>query len=186
MNVVNAANMRCACCGRRGVLKMLAALALAPLAACDSAQKEASFAPVEIGPATSCMLDGMLLADYPGPKGQIQYAGESEPWFYCDTMELMNTLLVPEQVRKVNAAYVQDMGKTDWDNPKGAWIDAHTALFVHGSRRKGSMGATLATFSSEEDAKKFIAEWGGKILRMNEITPEIVDLRGGASTDSSM
>ena len=180
------AHMRCACCGRRGALKMLTALALAPLAACDSAsQKDAGFAPVEIGPATSCMLDGMLLADYPGPKGQIHYAGEAEPWFYCDTIEVMNTLLMPEQVRKVNAVYVQDMGKADWDNPKGAWIDAHTALFVQGSRRKGAMGATLATFSSEADARKFIEEWGGTLLRMNEITPTMLDLRGGANTDSS-
>ena len=48
------------------------------------------------------------------------------------------------------------------------------------------MGETLATFSSEEDAQKFIAEYGGKLLRMNEITPEMIDLRGGSGLDNSM
>jgi|GEM_PF-4208897 len=88
------------------------------------------------------------LTDYPGPKGQIHYAGEDRPWFYCDTIEVLNTLLLPEQIRKVNAVYVQDMGRADWDNPKGAWIDARTALYVQGSKRKGSMGATLRTAST--------------------------------------
>lgn len=177
------------CDERRVLLGLLALPVLAPLAACspESASSEAaSLAPVEIGMDTSCELDGMLLADYPGPKGQIHYAGEPAPWFYCDTMEVLNTLLLPEQIRKVNAVYVQDMGRTDWDNPQGAWIDANTALYVMGSKRKGSMGATLATFSQEADALKFIEQWGGKLLRKAEITPEMVDLRGGASQDSSM
>ncbi|MDO4905699.1 MAG: nitrous oxide reductase accessory protein NosL [Lautropia sp.] len=157
------------------------------LSACKSEeQKAANTEPVEITRDTACELDGMLLADYPGPKGQIHYAGQEEPVFYCDTVEVLNALLVPEQVRKVNAVYVQDMGKTDWDDPKGAWIDARKALYVHGSKRKGSMGPTLASFSEEADAQAFIQEYGGKLLRMEEITPEMVDLRGGAHRDHSM
>ena len=176
-----------ACTERRVLLGLLALSAIAPLAACsEQAAKTVSTAPVEIGPSTSCELDGMLLMDYPGPKGQIHYAGAEGPLFYCDTMEVLNTLLLPEQVRKVNAVYVQDMGKTDWDEPKGAWIDAHTALYVLGSRRKGSMGPTLATFSAEADAQKFIQTYGGKLLRMADIKPEMVDLTGGAGRDTSM
>lgn len=172
---------------RRLMLGLLALSAIAPLAACSEQKAAAvSTAPADIGPATSCELDGMLLMDYPGPKGQIHYAGADGPQFYCDTMEVINTLLMPEQVRKVNAVYVQDMGKTDWDSPKGAWIDAHTALYVHGSQRKGSMGPTLATFSSEADAQQFIQTYGGKLLRMADIKPEMVDLSGGAGHDSSM
>lgn len=176
-----------ACTERRLTLGLLALSAIAPLAACsDTASKAVSTAPVEIGAGTSCTLDGMLLMDYPGPKGQIHYANAEAPDFYCDTMEVLNTLLVPEQVRTVTAVYVQDMGKTSWDEPRGAWIDAKTALYVHGSKRKGSMGATLATFSAEADAQQFIAEYGGKLLRMADIKPEMVDLSGGAGLDSRM
>ena len=143
-------------------------------------------APVEITRSTSCELDGMLLMDYPGPKGQIHFAGADKPAFYCDTVEVLNTLLLPEQVRKVDAVYVQDMGKTDWDNPQGAWIDARSALYVRGSKRKGSMGPTFASFGSEPDARQFIAQHGGELLRMPDIKPEMVDLRGGANLDSRM
>ena len=73
----------------------------------------AALAPLEIDAATSCELDGMLLADYPGPKAQIFYAGQAKPVYFCDTVELFNTLLRPEQVRKVVAVYVQDMGQAD-------------------------------------------------------------------------
>ena len=189
---------RCRCCAdpspsspaereRRALLGLLALTALAPLAACgERPSGAASVAPVEITRSTSCELDGMLLMDYPGPKGQIHFAGADKPAFYCDTVEVLNTLLLPEQVRKVDAVYVQDMGKTDWDNPQGAWIDARSALYVRGSKRKGSMGPTFASFGSEPDTRQFIAQHGGELLRMPDIKPEMVDLRGGANLDSRM
>ena len=186
---------RCTCCtprehdaDRRRLLAGLAALAtLGPLSACtQQADTKVSTAPAEIRHDTACELDGMLLADYPGPKGQIHYADSPEPLFYCNTVELLNTLLVPEQVRKVTAVYVQDMGKTDWDEPKGAWIDARQAIYVHGSKRRGSMGPTFASFSEEADVRRFIETWGGKLLRVVDIKPEMLDLRGGAHMDHSM
>lgn len=172
---------------RRAILGLLALTALAPLAGCgEKAGSTVSTAPVEISRSTSCELDGMLLMDYPGPKGQIHFADADRPAFYCDTLELLNTLLVPEQVRKTHAVYVQDMSKADWDNPVGAWIDARTAVYVQGSQRKGSMGPTFASFSTEEAARKFAAQYGGTVLKMSEITPVMVDLRGGANLDTRM
>lgn len=173
---------------RRLLLGLIALAGVAPLAACSREGEggNTSLGPAEITQSTSCELDGMLLIDYPGPKGQIHFAGADRPAFYCDTVEVLNVLLVPEQVRKVNAVYVQDMGKTDWDNPKGAWIDARTALYVQGSKRKGSMGPTFASFGSEADARVFIQQYGGKLLRMSDITQVMVDLRGGANPDERM
>ena len=34
--------------------------------------------------------------------------------------------------------------------------------------------------------KKFVQEYGGTIVRMADIKPEMVDLRGGANTDDRM
>ena len=190
---------RCRCCNpqsagdalrhdRRQLMMGLMALAALPvLGACDKEGKKAtSVAPVEISQDTACELDGMLLVDYPGPQGQIHFADTPEPAFYCDTMEVLNTLMHPEEVRKITAVYVQDMGKADWDHPEGHWIDARTAIYVEGSSRQGSMGPTFGSFSNEEDAKAFIAKYGGKLLHMKDITPEMVDLRGGANMDHSM
>lgn len=178
-------------CGVRRHVLGLAALAvlssLGGLAGCSERSDNArTLAPVEIDASTSCELDGMLLADYPGPKAQIHYAGAAAPVFMCDTVELFNTLLRPEQVRKVVAVYVQDMGKADWEQPRGNWIDAKSGFYVLGSKRQGSMGPTIASFAQEADAKKFVEQWGGKLLRYDEITSEMVDLSGGALHDTRM
>lgn len=143
-------------------------------------------APVEITSSTACELDGMLLAEYPGPKAQVHYVGTPAPVYFCDTVEMFATLLRPEQVRTVAAAFVQDMGRADWDRPQGQWIDARQAVYVRGSKRLGSMGPTLASFAQEADAQRFIAQWGGAMLRYAEIKPEMVDLSGGANFDTRM
>ena len=162
------------------------ALAAIALAACGKPDTPDTIVPLEIGAGTSCSLDGMLLADYPGPKAQIHYAGQEEPDFFCDTVEMFNIYLTPEQVRVVRALLVQDMGKADWDVPRDHWIDAKTAYYVHGSKRHGSMGPTIASFAQESDAVKFAAEHGGKVYRFSDITPDMVVLDGGAQHDRSM
>lgn len=168
-------------------LLVRALLALA-LCACDgdAARTTAAIAPLEIDRATTCELDGMLLADYPGPKAQIFYQGQAAPEFFCDTVELFSTLLKPEQVRAVRAAYVQDMGRADWGHPEGHWIDVKAGWYVVGSQRKGSMGTTIASFAEEGPARQFVAQYGGKLLRQADITPDMVDLGGGAVHDSRM
>lgn len=165
---------------------ILAALAAAALTACGQSDTATGVAPVEITQGTSCALDGMLLADYPGPKAQIHYAGQGEPDFFCDTVEMFNIYLQPEQARAVRALYVQDMGKADWDQPQDHWIDAKSAFYVHGSKRRGSMGPTIASFALEADAAKFAAEYGGKVYRFAEVTPDMAVLDGGALHDSTM
>lgn len=165
---------------------ILAALTAAALTACGQSETTTAIAPVEITQGTSCALDGMLLSDYPGPKAQIHYAGQPEPDFFCDTVEMFNIYLKPEQARAVSALYVQDMGKADWDQPQDHWIDAKTGFYVHGSKRRGSMGPTIASFALEADAAKFAAEYGGKVYRFAEITPDMAVLDGGALHDSTM
>ncbi len=157
-------------------------LALAALAGCG---KEAPATPATITGDTLCALDGMLLTDFPGPKGQIQYAsGETE--FFCDTVELVSMILQPESRRPVRAAFTQDMAATDWDTPRDHWIDAREAYFVVGSDARGSMGPTFATFARRGDAAAFAKSRGGEVLRIADITPEMADLRGGAGMDEGM
>lgn len=165
---------------------ILAAVAAAALSACGQSETATGVTPVEITQGTSCALDGMLLADYPGPKAQIHYAGQAEPDFFCDTVEMFNIYLKPEQARAVRALYVQDMGKADWDQPRDHWIDARSAFYVHGSKRRGSMGPTIASFAQEQDAARFATEHGGKVYRFADVTPDMVVLDGGALHDSTM
>ncbi len=173
---------------RRRLLCGCAGLAALSLAGCKSDDQAAAGeqAPVEMNSSASCSLDGMLLADFPGPKGQILYAHDKQVHWFCDSFELLATLLAPEQVRAVRAAYVQDMGKADWDNPQGHWIVARNAYYVFGSKRHGSMGPTAASFADEAAAQKFVQSFGGRVLRFADIKPEMVDLSGGALHDTRM
>ena len=165
---------------------VLAAFAATVLVGCGQSATETAVVPLEINQGTSCSLDGMLLADYPGPKAQIHYAGQAEPDYFCDTVEMFHMFLNPEQVRAVRGIFVQDMGKADWDQPRDHWIDAKTAYYVHGSKRLGSMGPTIASFALEKDAAQFAAEHGGKLFRFAGITPDMVVLDGDALHDRSM
>lgn len=173
---------------RRRLLCGCAGLAaLGALAACGRSDERAAAAtPLEADGNTSCTLDGMLLADYPGPKGQMQYASAPKVEWYCDTFELLAVLQRPEQARLPSAAWVQDMAKADWERPVGHWIDAHKAFYVFGSRKKGSMGATAASFANVADAQAFVAANGGKVVPFAEVTPAMVDLSGGALHDTRM
>ncbi len=162
------------------------ALAAALLAACGQQSAPAPLTAIEIDHDTACVLDGMLLADYPGPKGQIHYAGQAEPDFFCDTVELFHIYLNPEQVRVVRGIFVQDMGRADWDAPRGHWIDAQGAWYVYGSSRRGSMGPTIASFADKDAAGRFAGEHGGEVLAFDQIKADMVVLDGGALHDQRM
>lgn len=148
-------------------------------------KKEEAIKAAEIDRATSCSLDGMILMDYPGPKAQIHY-DKGEPDFFCDTMEMFSIYLRPEQKKRVRALFTQDMGKTPWEQPKGNWIDAKSAYYVLDSKKLGAMGPTLAAFSRIEDAQAFVKQFGGKVLRFDEVTLNMVTLDGGAQHDERM
>ncbi|MDX9700667.1 MAG: nitrous oxide reductase accessory protein NosL [Rhodocyclaceae bacterium] len=154
---------------------LLAVFGAALLSACSpSSTSDTPVTPVEITRETSSVIDGMLLADYPGPKAQIHYAGQARPDFVCNTADMFYIHLAPEQVRKLNGIFVQDMAKADWDDPRGHWIDARTAWYVAGSSRRGSMGPTLASFAEKGAAEAFAKEYGGQVLHYSEVTLDIV------------
>jgi copper chaperone NosL len=170
--------------GLRTSIKWAGAMALvALLPACNRTMQQA--VALEPGSDTACVLDGMVLKEFPGPKGQAHYA-EGAPDFYCDLIELFTALLMPEQKRLPTAIFVQDMGKTDWDHPEGNWIDAKTAFYVTASRKRGSMGPTFGSFSSQQDAENFAKKEGGQTMRFAQITPDMVNLTGGVAHDASM
>lgn len=141
--------------------------------------------PQEITSGTTCSLDGMTLADFPGPKGQIQYA-TGKPDYFCDTVEMFSIYLQPEQKKNIIGIFTQDMGKTSWEKPQGNWIDAKQAFYILGSKKNGSMGPTLASFSLQKDAEKFAQEFGGQVLHFDQVTPDMVNLTGGVVHDEHM
>lgn len=153
------------------------------LAACNQAIPKVTA--LEPSSDTACELDGMILKDYPGPKAQIHYA-QGSPEFFCDLMELFMMVLEPEQKRPLTAVFVQDMGKAAWEHPEGNWIDAKSAFYVAGSKKLGSMGPTFGAFASMQDAEAFVQKEGGKILRFEQITKDMLNRSGNAAHDTTM
>jgi copper chaperone NosL len=172
---------------RNGVAALALALAFAGaggLAGCSGKAETVAAQPVQLTRDVVDSVDGMILLDYPGPKGQIHYAS-GKPDFFCDTVGLFSMYLQPEQQKRVRAVFVQDMGQTDWKNPDGHWIDAKAAFYVAGSKARGAMGPTLASFAREEDARAFAGREGGKVYRFDEVRPEMVVLDGGVLKDKA-
>jgi copper chaperone NosL len=151
------------------------------LAGCTNSAA-AAVQPVEIDRTIADSVDGMILLDYPGPKGQIHY-DSGKPDFFCDTVGMFSMYLQPEQQKRVRALFVQDMAQADWKNPTGHWIDAKSAFYVAGSKARGAMGPTLASFSREADALAFAARDGGQVYRFDQVTPGMVVLDGGVIKD---
>ncbi|MDR2219854.1 MAG: nitrous oxide reductase accessory protein NosL [Methylobacillus sp.] len=167
------------------LIRLVPALVLAILVTACGKPETTAVEPLAIQSGTACSLDGMILADFPGPKAQIHYAS-GEPDFFCDTMEMFSIYLQPEQQKRITGIFTQDMAKENWDKPEGHWIDAKQAWFVVGSSRQGSMGHTIASFAERADADAFATQYGGKVYAFSEITPDIADLTGGANHDEHM
>ena len=75
----------------------------------------------------------------------------------------------------VQASYVTDMGAGDWTKPGSLpWIAADAAIYVVGSTRLSGMDQPeTVPFARTEDARAFIAQYGGQLMRLAEI-PETV------------
>lgn len=123
-----------------------------------------------IGEHDRCHMCGMMIKKYPGPKGELVLkSGELTPKF-CSTRDMFTFALQPENQRQISRLLVHDMAVTDWDNPQDShFIDATQAWYVYGTSRQAVMGSALAPFSSEAAAQKFAQQYGGAVLRYDQI-----------------
>jgi copper chaperone NosL len=143
------------------------------LAACgDAARAPAAGEPAD---DAACALDGMSLKDYPGPKAQIVFK-DGHIDYFCSLSELFEVLFGEDGQRGIGASYVQDMGKADWNRPRGHWIEARNAFFVIDSRARGAMGPTIGTFASKEEAQAFAAREGGRVIDYSQVKPDVLKL----------
>lgn len=152
-------------------------IALLALSACsDKAEQEMLHKAVAIEASDECHLCGMLIKHFDGPKGEAFRKEQGSTVFkFCSTRDLFSYYLDPENKRNVSQMMVHDMSKMPWGTINDEhFIDAKTAWYVADSSQKGAMGATLASFSQEADAKAFAEEFGGNVLHFKDITIEVL------------
>ncbi|MCW8329191.1 nitrous oxide reductase accessory protein NosL [Photobacterium sp. SDRW27] len=130
---------------------------------------------VAIEQADECHLCGMIISNFPGPKGETYNKTSDSVSKFCSTRDLFSFVLQPENKRQIKEIYVHDMSKTPWQRPEDEYfIDGREAWYVLGSEKKGAMGKTLASFSEKANAEVFIEEFGGKLYRFDEITIDLL------------
>ncbi len=171
---------------------LAAALLMAALGGCDDS-KQARILPSPIEPTEASVSHfcGMLLAEHPGPKGQIFLEGRKEPVWFSSVGEAVAYTMLPEEPTSPVAIYVNDMGQAkNWAQPEaGAWVEARRAWFVLGSDLHQAAGMSDTErepipFSNRAAALVFAKEHGGRIVRFSEIRQEDV-LGSGVSAQSS-
>jgi copper chaperone NosL len=130
---------------------------------------------VAIESGDECHLCGMIIDNFPGPKGQLYQRSQSEVKKFCSTRDMFAYLLDPERTHNIQSAFVHDMAVTPWDHPKeDVYIDARLAWYVIGHNRKGAMGPTLASFAKETHAKVFSDQYGGKLYRFDQLNLQLI------------
>lgn len=154
---------------------LLAALAAITLTACSGNEEQtmAKPEPVHFESGDECHVCGMVITNFPGPKGEAITEKDQHVRKFCSTKDMFAWMLQPENVNRDHTLYVHDMAQTEWEHPDDtALIDAPDAFFVVGSDRTGAMGPTLASFATEDAAHGFMMEYGGQVLKYSEITME--------------
>lgn len=146
-----------------------------------STEQELMQTAVAIERSDECHLCGMIISQYPGPKGEM-YRQEVTTEHsntvkkFCSTRDLFSFYLDPENTRNMTKMFVHDMSKSPWENTDDQYfIDASQAWYVVGSSKNGSMGMTLASFSTEKHAQAFSQEYGGEVLSFSQITTQTLN-----------
>lgn len=139
--------------------------------------------PVAFHPADECHVCGMVISEFPGPKGEVVEQGAAKN--FCSTAEMLGWWLQPENHHAQSKLYVHDMGRSHWDTPDDAHlIDAKTAYYVLGTGLKGAMGVVLASFAEQAVAQKIAADTGGRVLRFEEIDLALLQQPSGMGHSS--
>jgi thiamine biosynthesis lipoprotein len=149
------------------------ALTIAFAFACgEGAEDRETAAPQTLSVAEVCAADGMILRDHAGPKAQILWR-DGRRTFYCEAREAFAEQLNRIRSKRIVAFYVQDFADRAWASYPDHWIRAKDAVFVIGSEKRGAMGSSYVSFLDPAHADAFVAQYGGRQLRLDEFTPEV-------------
>ena len=152
---------------------LIVAFTAITLVGCSGGEQEtlAKPEPVHFESGDECHVCGMVITNFPGPKGQAFTEREQNVRKFCSTKDMFAWFLQPENEKRDHTLYVHNMAQTDWEHPDDTHlIDARKAVYVVGSDRNGAMGPTLASFETETEATDFAAEHGGQVVAFADIT----------------
>ncbi len=141
------------------------------LMACGHGEHDAdTHSGIQIDGHDRCHMCGMMVKQYPGPKGSVLLKSVDNSPKFCSTRDMFIFALQPENKRQIESMWVHDMATTGWEEPDDAhFINAKKAWYVYGSNRKAVMGPAIAPFSSLDAAEKFVQQYGGAVFEYEQI-----------------
>lgn len=156
-------------------------LALLITGCSETDKPEVNLDPTGMHSGDECHVCGMLITEWPGPKGESINKQSGETLKFCSTTDLFSWWLQPENRTLQAQIYVHDMAKAHWDNPEDDHlIDGRDAWYVVGTDLLGAMGPTLASFAEQADAQKLADERGGRVLRFADVDLAVLQEIGQA------
>lgn len=160
-------------------MKILTLLLIGSLfiSACNKTEQHTrTLTPTPITSGDECHVCGMIIHNFPGPKGQAFIRHHDQPLKFCSTVDLFSWLLQPETAAVLQAAFVHDMGAApSWQHPSDAhYVKVSEAWYVVGHDLSGAMGHTLGSFRNKQDAQSFIKQHGGRLLRYSDINLDLL------------
>lgn len=159
----------------QNILLLLVVMLLTVTIGCSNSENSVSDGtPKDLTRSAVCLVDGMILVDHPGPKGQAIFK-DGKHHYFCDIKGLFSSLFDPNYKVKIKQAFVQDFGQREWGSYNDRWIDVENALYVMDSKKFGAMGPTLVTFSQRADADSFANKFGGTVVTFSEMTEELFE-----------
>ena len=141
----------------------------------------------------ACEVCGMIIPNHPGPTTEIFYpgkqpSGHENPARFDSTWEAFNydferqdrgwtrAVMYVTDYSAVDYRLFEEQGDTMISTHVNAedFVAARKVTFVAGSEVKGAMGKDLIAFSEESDAQSFNDEWGGELVTVDDVTPELI------------
>jgi nitrous oxide reductase accessory protein NosL len=124
-------------------------------------------------PTDTCPVCGMFVAKYPEWVGTVLYK-DGHAHHFDGAKDLFKYLLdMPKWAPGHREEDIHSIGVTEYYSV--SLINARKAWYVIGSDVLGPMGHELIPLETEEDAKEFSADHGGKrILRFGDVTYELL------------
>lgn len=128
----------------------------------------------EVPAEARCPVCGMYPARYPRWAAQVIFQ-DGDVHYLDSPLSLFKYLQqVPRYAPGRHAADIAAVYVTDQDS--GHWLPADQAVYVHGSTLTGPMRAgNLPAFASEAQAKAFISQRGGGMMRDAQLRRKLPD-----------
>lgn len=129
-----------------------------------------------ITPSEECFACSMVVAKYPGPKGQI-VTKDGRIHTFC-SVKCMTCAYLSRDKSNVADVLGHNTEAVDWDTPSDKeFISLKGAYVVVGSSKRATMGKSVAPFKTKETAEKFAREFGGTVYAWRDLTSEVLGCR---------